>query len=94
MAEPFEVREFRELPDAHDGRRSKYAPRMTVVRERNKIDPTLWGMVGEFTNEGSANQRRAVLRNEYKYFEIQTTTGDEPGTWLLWARYKGRTPAT
>lgn len=92
MADDFEVREFRELPDIQDGRKSKYASRMTVVRERNKEYPTLWGMIGEFTNEGSANQRKSTLRNEYRYFEVQVVPGDVSGTWCIWARYKGRTP--
>jgi hypothetical protein len=94
MVDEYQVDEFKELPDAVDGRRSKYANRMTVVRERNKIDPTLWGKVGEFTNEGSARQRGSRLREEYKYFETQVIEGDAPNDWSVWVRYKGRTGTT
>ena len=88
MTDEFTVNQWGVPPDTEIGRKSKYAARMEVVKQRNLQDPDVWGVVARLTNEASARSRASLLRKEYDNFEAVAIPDDEtPGNWLIWARW-------
>lgn len=88
--EYFTVKDWGQPPGEAISGKSKYDSRIEVVRARNKDEPELWGVIGEYTVETSARSQASTLRQRHKDMEFSVAYQEPDTKWVIWARRKPR----